>query len=71
MNEEVNTLEQFNMQSHFIREQNLYLDLINNRDNRINDKKHKQTVLLGYYKLMNFINKRLVREAASNQVVVK
>lgn len=64
-----NDLNQFNEQLVHMREHDHYLQLTNYRDNVINDHQHKQTVLLGYYKIMNLINRRLIR--TSNQVVAQ
>lgn len=47
----------FNRQLVAVREQNIYLDLINNRDAKLNDEKHKRKLLNGYYKILNFINR--------------
>lgn len=54
------TLEQFNMKSQYIQEQNIYLDLINNRSSAIDNMTNKYTVLMGYSKIMNLIHRRLV-----------
>lgn len=62
-------LNQFNESLVRMREHEHYLRLTNYRDSAINDHQHKQTVLLGYYKIMNLINRRLVR--TSNQVVAQ
>lgn len=56
-----NNLEQFNDSLVRMREHELYLSLTNNRDAVINDHQRKTTLLLGYYKIMNLINRRLVR----------
>lgn len=64
-----NDLNQFNDQLVRMREHNEYLRLTNYRDDVINNHQHKQTVLLGMYKIMNLINRRLVR--TSNQVVAQ
>ena len=51
--------------------QGLYLSLINNRSDKINDPEHRYTVLSGFYKINNLINRRLVREAASKRLVIQ
>lgn len=66
-----NDLNQFNEEVNHYRNdsQSLYLQLTNNRDATINNQGNKMTVLLGYYKIMNLINRRLVR--TSSQVVAQ
>ena len=62
-------LNQFNESLVRMREHEQFLKLTNFRDGVINNHQHKQTVLLGYYKIMNLINRRLIR--TSNQVVAQ
>lgn len=66
-----NDLNQFNEEVEHYRNdsQSLYLQLTNTRDTAINDQENKMTVLLGYYKIMNLVNRRLVR--TSKQVVAQ
>ena len=68
-----NDLNQFSEEVNYYRNdsQSLYLQLTNNRDAVINDQENKMTVLLGYYKIMNMINRRLVRAESAKRVSVK
>lgn len=65
----MNDLNQFNESLVRMREHEEFLKLTNYRDDVINNHQHKQTVLLGMYKIMNLINRRLVR--TSKQVVAQ
>lgn len=47
------TVQGFNNELHGVRMQSLYLGLINNRDSKIGDTRHKGKVLNGYFKIMN------------------
>ena len=47
------TVAGFNRELHGVRMQSLYLGLINNRDSKISDSRHKGKALNGYFKIMN------------------
>lgn len=51
------TVEQFNNEMVSVRLQSLYLDLINNRGDKVDDDKHKAKVLTGYNKIMNLLSR--------------
>lgn len=50
--------------------QALYLQLINNRSDKINNADHKYTVLSGYYHLMMFAMKPQVIAHARNNITI-
>lgn len=52
-----NTVEQFTNEMVSVRTQSLYLKLINNRSDKIDDDLHKAKVLSGYSKIMNLLNR--------------
>lgn len=47
----------FNRQLVAVREQNIYLDLTNNRDAKLNDEKHKRKLLNGLSKIMSLVER--------------
>jgi len=51
------TVEQFNNEMVSVRTQSIYLDLINNRGDKVDDMKHKDKVLVGYNKIMNLLSR--------------
>ena len=51
------TVEQFNNELVSVRTQSIYLDLINNRGDKVDDMKHKDKVLFGYNKIMNLLSR--------------
>ena len=52
-----NTVEQFTNEMVSVRTQSLYLSLINDRKNKVDDMKHKAKVLYGYNKIMNLLSR--------------
>jgi hypothetical protein len=68
---DVQTLDQFNLLNEQIYHDNLLLQLTNYRKLGNKHEQVKQSVLLGYYKINNLINRRLVREAASKRLVIQ
>jgi len=73
MNEmnEVDNLDQFNLLNEQIYHDNLLLQLTNYRPLGGKHEQKKQSVLMGFYKIHNLINRRLVREAASKRLVIQ
>jgi hypothetical protein len=65
------TIEQFNLLQEKIYHDNLLLQLTNYRKLGNKHEQVKQTVLLGYYKINNLINRRLVKSAASKRLVIQ
>lgn len=47
----------FNRQLVAVREQNIYLDLTNNRDAKLNDENHKRKLLNGLSKIMSLVER--------------
>lgn len=65
------TIEQFNLLQEQIYHDNLLLQLTNYRPLSGKHEQKKQSVLMGFYKIHNLINRRLVREAASKRLVIQ
>jgi hypothetical protein len=52
-----NTVEQFVNEMAGVRTQSIYLDLINDRSDKVNDTRHKIKVLTGYNIIMDLVNR--------------
>lgn len=52
-----NTVEQFTNEMMSVRTQSLYLKLINDRKDKVDDISHKAKVLTGYNKIMNLLSR--------------
>ncbi len=52
-----NTVEQFTNEMVSVRTQSLYLNLINDRKDKVSYMKHKDKVLVGYNKIMNLLSR--------------
>jgi hypothetical protein len=52
-----NTVQDFYNEMEGVRIQTLYLSLINDRSDKIDDEKHKLKLLKGYAKIMNLVNR--------------